>query len=258
MGRSLKIRKTNPDVLGTDDFVDSGFNNPFNNSYGIVGGIVTQSSTQIDVRVKILNPAGGSYAEADGSIIRQKGTRKFLVTDGTHVGVCMLVDKADGSLATGTNGMGEMTITATRHASVGGGIVRLNALRNKFGYDFDDPPVGYILSFGAPEAAQPGMPYSIAQVSSDVTPSATAVPVITTASPLPGGTATVAYTVLLAASGGGSQTWVRTLGTLPAGLTLAANGTLSGTPTAAGTSNFTVQVTNGAGSATKAFALTIA
>jgi hypothetical protein len=252
VGKGLKIRKTNPDVLGTDDFVDSGFSN----LYGIVGGIVTQSSTQIDVRVKILNPAGGSYAEADGSIIRQKGTRKFLVTDGTHVGVCMLVDKADGSLATGTNGMGEMTITATRHASVGGGIVRLNALRNKFGYDFDGD--GYILSFDAPAAAQPGMPYSIAQVSSDVTPSATAVPVITTASPLPGGTTTVAYTVLLAASGGGSQTWVRTLGTLPAGLTLAANGTLSGTPTAAGTSNFTVQVTNGAGSATKAFALTIA
>jgi hypothetical protein len=252
MGRSLKIRKTNPDVLGTDDYVDSGFSN----LYGVVGGIVTQSDKQIKVRVKILNPAGGSFAEADGSIIRQKGTRKFLVTDGTHVGVCMLVDKANGSLATGTNGLGEMTITVERHASVGGGIVRLDSLRNKFGYDFSG--TGYVLSFDAPQPVQPGMPYSVAKVSNDITPAATAVPVVTTASPLPGGTRTVAYTVLLAASGGGSQTWVRLFGTLPTGLTLAANGTLSGTPTAAGTFNFTVRVTNGAGSGTKAFALTIA
>jgi len=45
-------------------------------------------------------------------------------------------------------------------------------------------------------------------------------------------------------------------GTLPAGLTLSAVGVLGGTPTAAATSNFTVQVTGG-GTATKAFSVTI-
>ncbi|HEX9204515.1 MAG TPA: putative Ig domain-containing protein, partial [Candidatus Deferrimicrobiaceae bacterium] len=46
-------------------------------------------------------------------------------------------------------------------------------------------------------------------------------------------------------------------GTLPAGLSLSTAGVLSGTPTAAGTYNFTVQVTGGT-TATKAFAVTIA
>jgi hypothetical protein len=252
MGKGLKIRKTNPDVLGTDDYVDSGFSN----LYGVVGGITSQTDRQIDVRVKILNPAGGSFAEADGSIIRQKGTRKFLVTDGTNTGVCMLVDKADGSLATGTNGLGEMTIAVTRHVSAGGGVVRLNSLRNKFGYDFIG--TGYILSFGAPEAAQPGMPYSIAQVSSDLTPAATAAPVVTTVSPITAGTINVVYAGVTFAATGGAITWDLSAGALPAGMALSPAGVLSGTPTAAGTFNFTVRATNSLGNNTKAMVLVIA
>jgi large repetitive protein len=67
-------------------------------------------------------------------------------------------------------------------------------------------------------------------------------PAITTASPLPGGEATVAYSQALAATGGTAPyTWSVTGGALPAGVTLAANGSLTGTPGAAGTFNFTVQ-----------------
>ncbi|MBP2208165.1 hypothetical protein JOJ86_005891 [Rhodococcus percolatus] len=66
---------------------------------------------------------------------------------------------------------------------------------------------------------------------------------ITTAS-LPGGTVSSAYSQTLTVTGGtGSKTWSIATGTLPAGLTLApSTGVISGTPIAAGTSNFTVQV----------------
>src|SRR5262249_17480804 len=51
----------------------------------------------------------------------------------------------------------------------------------------------------------------------------------------------------LSATGGTAPyTWSVSAGTLPAGLTLAADGTLSGTPTGTGASSFTVQVTDSA------------
>ncbi|MNK69476.1 putative Ig domain protein [compost metagenome] len=77
-------------------------------------------------------------------------------------------------------------------------------------------------------------------------------------------TAGVAYTETIAASGGaGTYTYARTAGSLPAGLTLAANGTLSGTPTAAGAYSFTVTATDsstGAGpySGARAYSGTVA
>ena len=79
---------------------------------------------------------------------------------------------------------------------------------------------------------------------------------ITTAS-LPAGTVNAAYSQTLAATGGTTPySWSVSAGTLPAGLSLSAAGVLGGTPTTAGTSNFTVQVTGG-GTATKAFTVTI-
>src|ERR1035441_9456128 len=66
---------------------------------------------------------------------------------------------------------------------------------------------------------------------------------ITTTS-LPSGTAGIAYSATLAAAGGVyPYTWSLTSGTLPDGLHLnASTGAITGTPTTAGTSNFTVQV----------------
>ena len=85
-------------------------------------------------------------------------------------------------------------------------------------------------------------------------------PTITTASPLPNGSTTGAYSQTFAATGGSGTGYVWSLfsGSLPNGITLGSGGLLSGTPTAAGTFNFRVQVTDSASrSATKAFALTI-
>ena len=70
---------------------------------------------------------------------------------------------------------------------------------------------------------------------------------VTTTTLASGNTGT-AYSRTVAATGGtGSYTWAVTAGALPTGLSLGSvNGTISGTPTAAGTFTFTVRATDGA------------
>ncbi|PPU76661.1 putative Ig domain-containing protein [Xanthomonas cucurbitae] len=76
---------------------------------------------------------------------------------------------------------------------------------------------------------------------------------------LPPAVSGTAYTQTLASSGGvAPYGFAVSSGTLPAGLTLASNGTLSGTPSAAGTSNFTITVTDrSAASASQAYTFTV-
>jgi hypothetical protein len=78
---------------------------------------------------------------------------------------------------------------------------------------------------------------------SPTSPSVTTVTITTTS--LTAGTVHVAYAASLAATGGTAPyTWSVESGTLPVGLTLAATGAISGTPSAAGNSSFTVDVTD--------------
>lgn len=71
-------------------------------------------------------------------------------------------------------------------------------------------------------------------------------PAVTSNGTLAVATVNTAYTATLTASGGtGALSWSLVSGsTLPAGLTLSGAGVLAGTPTAVGTSNFSVQVTD--------------
>ncbi|MDX8450143.1 putative Ig domain-containing protein [Mesorhizobium sp. VK3C] len=82
---------------------------------------------------------------------------------------------------------------------------------------------------------------------------------------LPGGAAVgSAYATSITASGGTSPyTFTVSAGSLPAGLTLSSTGTLSGTPTAGGTFNFTVMATDASGApgpfnGTQSYSLTVA
>jgi len=76
---------------------------------------------------------------------------------------------------------------------------------------------------------------------------------------LPAGTLNVAYSATLSATGGQPPYTWSTSGSLPAGLTLSAStGVISGTPSAAGTSNFTGTVRDSTGaSASQNFSITV-
>lgn len=73
---------------------------------------------------------------------------------------------------------------------------------------------------------------------------------------LSNGTVGEAYSYGLAALGGGTITWSISSGTLPAGLNLSGS-TISGTPTTAGDSTFTLMATNANGSDTASYTVTI-
>lgn len=73
-------------------------------------------------------------------------------------------------------------------------------------------------------------------------------PLVVTTTTLPSGTVSNSYNATLQATGGTPPvTWAVTVGALPAGLALnASTGAITGTPTTAATSNFTVQATDSA------------
>ena len=136
--------------------------------------------------------------------------------------------------------------------------------RNAYGTDFASAAIGnhtFNAALGAANSDGTGGT-NAAEIGAltfpgDANDPAAAAPTITTTSPLTAGTVGTAYNQTFAATGGTlPYSWAVTVGTPPAGLTLSAAGVLSGTPTTAGTSNFTVEVTGGA-SSTSAFALTI-
>ncbi len=87
-------------------------------------------------------------------------------------------------------------------------------------------------------------------------------PVQITTTSVPAGQVSVAYsTTLQAREGTTPYIWSISSGSLPAGLTLSAGGTISGTPTATGSSSFTVKVTDSGSpttSATASFSVIIA
>jgi acid phosphatase len=76
-------------------------------------------------------------------------------------------------------------------------------------------------------------------------PASTTTSLAVSTSGLPAGTVTVPYSAQLNATGGAAPyAWTLSTGSLTAGLTLSSTGVISGTPTTAGTSSFTVQVTD--------------
>jgi len=151
--------------------------------------------------------------------------------------------------------------TLTASGGAGGNTWSISAGRLPAGLALD--PSGTIS--GTPTA--PGTSNFTAQVKDSANTTAAkplsitvaAPPLTITTSSLSNGTVGSPYSQTLSASGGaGGNTWSVTAGSLPAGLSLSAAGTISGTPSAAGASNFTVQVKDSANTtATKALTLTI-
>lgn len=112
---------------------------------------------------------------------------------------------------------------------------------------------GTSVTYTAPSAVTANLSVMVAATSvADTTKSATASltvvpPPSVTTTTLPGGTGGTAYTAALEESGGVPPfSWSLKSGSLPNGFSLDRDGTVSGTPCTAGTSNFTVQVADSA------------
>lgn len=184
--------------------------------------------------------------------------------------------------ASGTVGVSNLSVVITATASGGSGLYdagaafpnRLTAMVNGGGVtvnsvtftDATHATVNITIAGGAtpgartitvtnPDGQAATSASAIFTINSGSCPTITLAPVS-----LSNGTAGSAYSQTITASGGTSPyTFAVTVGTLPAGLTLTSGGLLSGTPSASGTSNFTVTATD-ASSCTGALAyvLTIA
>jgi hypothetical protein len=98
-------------------------------------------------------------------------------------------------------------------------------------------------------------PVQTATKSLGITIAAAVTPVQITTSSVPSGQVGTAYSTTLAATGGTTPySWSISSGVLPAGLNIAANGTISGTPTASGSISFTAKVTDSGSSTSTASA----
>src|SRR4029077_5351187 len=83
-------------------------------------------------------------------------------------------------------------------------------------------------------------------------------PIAITTTSVPNGIISQSYVQLLLEQGtAGPITWSLASGTLPPGITLGANGLLSGTPTAVGSFNFAVQATDGISTGTASFTINV-
>ena len=140
MGRPLKIKKSttvdigfNPFSVLTAPVVPTGFTPNSATEYeGVVGGVGNgggvASATYPVVKCRVYITG---QSEADGFILRQKGSTKYLVEDTSgNQGVCVLADEADGALSEGN-----MNITMSIGDST---AVNIAKLTNKFALDYSD------------------------------------------------------------------------------------------------------------------------
>ena len=170
-------------------------------------------------------PVGTSVA-IEGTAFNQTAASNSISFNGTAASAGSIVNAADKST---------LTVAVPAGATTGQLLVTVNGQTSNTNFDW--------------------APYD--QIVFTVT--SVAQPTITTNS-LPNGTVGTTYNQTLHASGGTAPyTWAITVGSLPAGLSLnTSTGVISGTPTTAQTSSFTVRVTDAAAKTdTKALAITI-
>lgn len=146
MGRPIKITKG----VG----IDTGYENAL--GLGVIGGEVDSPT---DIPTIQCGFSLDGVTNLTGWIVRQKGARKFYVTDGTVYGTCVLVDKDPGVVTLGLN---EMSVKITTELDGDKFLIKFNDTMGVAG----DQSV-YLLTFGAASAIPPaGSEYQIATVES--------------------------------------------------------------------------------------------
>ncbi|WP_172838218.1 beta strand repeat-containing protein [Terriglobus roseus] len=105
----------------------------------------------------------------------------------------------------------------------------------------------YPVTFQATDASVAGTATTV-QTTFHVLADSQTSPINITTSSLDVGIVNLAYSAVLTANGGTTPyTWTIASGSLPAGIALSGDGVISGTPTTAGTSTFTAQITDSSG-----------
>lgn len=143
MGRPLKIKKSTTTDIGYNAW--GTLTNPvypatFNTTQfaGVVGGegngggVATAAYPVVKCRVFIVGES-----EEDGWIVRQKGTRKYLVQGASSgaQGICVLANQAQGALTAGN-----MNISFAQDSD--SSEVLISKLNNKYAYDFTGGELG--------------------------------------------------------------------------------------------------------------------
>jgi hypothetical protein len=161
MGRPLKIKKSTTKDIGFNAW--GTLTNPvypatFNSTQfaGVVGGVgngggvATTAYPVVKCRVFITG-----QSEEDGFIIRQKGTRKYLVQGASsgEQGVCVLANQALGALTAGN-----MNISYSLDAD--SSEVLISKLNNKYAYDFTGGEVGGVSGGWAQSEVQQNVRYA--------------------------------------------------------------------------------------------------
>ena len=161
MGRPLKIKKSTTKDIGfnawgtlTNPVYPATFN--ATEFAGVVGGegngggVATTAYPVVKCRVFITG-----QSEEDGWIVRQKGTRKYLVEGASSglQGVCVLANQAQGSLTAGN-----MNISYSLDAD--SSEVLISKLNNKYAYDFTGGEVGGVSGGWAQSQVQQNVRYA--------------------------------------------------------------------------------------------------
>jgi len=232
---------------GTSGTLPAGMS--LNQATGVLSGTPTQSG-QFSFTVEVRSAAGGCAASKAFSLfIEGVGPPQIITTSPLPSGsTCQTYSQ---------------TLTASggtppyRWAITGGSLPTGLSLDAASGAVTGTPGATGVFNFtvqvtdSATPAATDSRAFALTIAAGDLT---------VTTSTLPNGKVNTPYSTTLTAAGGTTPyTWSVPPETLPAGLTLSSAGVLSGTPTVAGTSTFTVEVRSAAGGCTgrKALSLTI-
>lgn len=214
--------------LAAINAIDNSISVYLNQSSG-QGTFVQATGSPISVGPKRVAAPATTPAIAS-AVLTSSGCHDLLATDPLADTVNVLISKCDGTFVT------PVTISVGHNPSA----IVTGDFNNDGNQDFavsneaDDTISVFFGDGNGGFKSAPGSPFALAR----------GLAINTTS--LPAGIVNAAYTASLQSAGGnGAVTWSVVSGSLPAGITLdTTTGALTGTPTAAGNSSFTVQVTD--------------
>ncbi|MCJ1708620.1 Ig domain-containing protein [Microbacterium sp. VKM Ac-2923] len=217
-------------------------------------GHLIADDTVLEWDSQVLASPGTQVADLDTPFVGTAdatGAAYFLAKPGTESQLNTWTASSDGALTPGTTNILSPNLTLSGFLFGQWAAVKANGGDYSLGFAWTKNNGLNIADAGVKFVSihvNPGGTWTF----DDQAPAQTTAVKITTAS-LPAATVGTTYSQQLAADGDATIAWSVDAGTLPAGLTLSGTGLLSGTPTAAASSTFTVKADNGKTSDTKQY-----